>query len=62
MALELDEDDYQWLTRKLMDIADECCAGRIISVLEGGYNLKALSASVASHVACLLGLTETPAK
>lgn len=56
-SLQLVEADYQWLTLELMAVADECCDGRIVSTLEGGYNLKALAASVATHVACLAGLT-----
>ena len=55
-SLRLVEDDYRWLTLELMQIADACCKGRIISSLEGGYNLKALAASVATHVACLAGI------
>ena len=56
-SLNLTEDDYRWVTEALMKLADDCCEGRIISVLEGGYNLKALAASVALHVATLAGLT-----
>lgn len=55
-SLKLVESDYQWLTKQLMLIADECCSGRIISTLEGGYDLNALAASVATHVACLAGI------
>lgn len=58
-SLNLVEADYQWLTRQLMLIADSCCSGRIVSLLEGGYNLKALSASVASHVASLAGIVSS---
>jgi acetoin utilization deacetylase AcuC-like enzyme len=54
-SIMLVEDDFQWLTEALMKIADSCCEGRIVSVLEGGYNLKALAASVAVHVKTLLG-------
>jgi acetoin utilization deacetylase AcuC-like enzyme len=50
------EEDFRWITQKLMDIADCYCAGRIISVLEGGYNLNALAASVAIHVETLMGV------
>jgi acetoin utilization deacetylase AcuC-like enzyme len=57
-SLQLVEADYLWLTQELMAIADECCAGRIVSTLEGGYNLKALAASVATHVACLAGIAQ----
>jgi len=53
-SLLLVEDDFRWLTDQLMEIADTCCNGRIISSLEGGYALKALAASVAAHVSGLL--------
>ena len=55
-GLNLCEDDYRWLTEALMAIAQDCCKGRIISCLEGGYHLNALAASVAAHVAALAGL------
>lgn len=55
-SLRLVEADYDWLTRRLMSIADKCCGGRIVSTLEGGYNLRALAASVAVHVAVLAGI------
>lgn len=48
------EADYAWLTKRLMDVADNCCQGRIVSLLEGGYHLKALAASVAAHVGALM--------
>ncbi|WKJ89112.1 histone deacetylase family protein [Methylomonas montana] len=54
-SLQLEEDDYRWITDELIAIADACCQGRIISALEGGYNLRALAASVAAHVTGLLG-------
>jgi acetoin utilization deacetylase AcuC-like enzyme len=55
-SLRLVVDDYTWLTRQLMAIAADCCENRIVSVLEGGYHLKALAESVAAHVSCLAGL------
>ncbi|AMK78999.1 MULTISPECIES: histone deacetylase family protein [Methylomonas] len=55
-SLTLLEDDYRWITDELNAIADTCCQGRIISALEGGYNLRALASSVAVHVASLMGL------
>ena len=55
-ALGLVADDYRWLTQQLMAIAADCCSGRIVSVLEGGYQLQALAECVAAHVACLAGL------
>ncbi|MFI3198925.1 MAG: histone deacetylase family protein [Methylococcaceae bacterium] len=54
-SIMLVEEDFRWLTQELMNIADRYCDGRMISVLEGGYNLKALAASVAIHVKTLLG-------
>jgi acetoin utilization deacetylase AcuC-like enzyme len=44
------EDDFAWITRGLCDIADEVCGGRVVSTLEGGYDLPALAASAAVHV------------
>jgi len=53
-AIRLVEDDFRWITQEIMVIADCCCKGRIISALEGGYNLEALAASVAIHVKTLM--------
>lgn len=44
------DEDYAWVTRRLSDLADRWCEGRIVSVLEGGYALAALSRSVERHV------------
>jgi acetoin utilization deacetylase AcuC-like enzyme len=52
--LNLVEADYTWVTRKLMEIADASAQGRIVSLLEGGYDLQALSRSVAAHVTALM--------
>lgn len=52
--LTLEEPDYAWLTQIVLDFADEYCDGRVVSVLEGGYNLQALAASVAAHVRVLM--------
>lgn len=54
-GLELDADDFGWVTRKLMDVADTLAGGRVVSVLEGGYDLQGLQQSVAAHVHALLG-------
>ena len=53
--IHLDEDDYVWITREIMAIADSSAGGRLISSLEGGYDLAALGRSVAAHVATLMG-------
>jgi len=52
--LNLVEADYTWVTQKLMEIADESANGRIVSMLEGGYDLQGLSRSVAAHVTALM--------
>ncbi len=48
--LRLTEDDYRWITRELLAVAGECCGGRVVSVLEGGYDLGALARSTEAHV------------
>lgn len=53
-SIMLLEDDFEWVTKQLMCVADSYCKGRIISVLEGGYNLKALASSVAIHIKTLM--------
>ncbi|ATX67131.1 histone deacetylase family protein [Roseinatronobacter bogoriensis] len=52
--LELLEDDFAWVTGALCDIAARHCAGRLVSVLEGGYDLDALGRSVAAHIRVLM--------
>jgi acetoin utilization deacetylase AcuC-like enzyme len=53
-SLRLHESDYEWATRQLMAVADDCCGGRVVSTLEGGYDLEALAASAAAHVRTLM--------
>jgi len=52
--LNLLEPDYAWVTKKLMEVADKHAEGRIVSVLEGGYDLEGLAQSVAAHVGALM--------
>src|SRR5262245_25738374 len=52
--LNLVERDFDWATRKLMEVADASAGGRLVSVLEGGYDLDGLANSVAAHVAALM--------
>ena len=54
-SLNLDAEDFGWVTRKLMDVADTSAGGRIVSVLEGGYDLQGLKESAAAHVGALMG-------
>ncbi|MGB0557105.1 MAG: histone deacetylase family protein [Paracoccaceae bacterium] len=51
--LNWSEDDFVWLTRKLSNVAAKHAKGRLVSVLEGGYDLSALAASVKAHVETL---------
>lgn len=53
--LKLTAPDFAWVTRKLMELADQSAQGRIVSVLEGGYDLQGLGDSVAAHVNELIG-------
>jgi len=48
------ESDYTWVTQKLMDVANESAKGRIVSMLEGGYDLQGLARSAAAHVTELM--------
>jgi acetoin utilization deacetylase AcuC-like enzyme len=54
-SLNLKAEDFGWVTQKLMDVADSSAGGRIVSVLEGGYDLQGLTESVAAHVNALMG-------
>lgn len=52
--LNLSEDDFEWLTKKVMLLANRYAGGRIVSVLEGGYNPRSLAKSVKAHLSCLV--------
>ncbi|MGH1571156.1 histone deacetylase family protein [Methylobacterium sp. P31] len=52
--LALTESDFRWATEHLADLADQACGGRIVSLLEGGYDLIGLARSVEAHVTALL--------
>jgi acetoin utilization deacetylase AcuC-like enzyme len=53
-SLNLFEADFEWATQKLMEVADQSAGGRLVSVLEGGYDLQGLANSAAAHVATLM--------
>lgn len=53
-GLNLVEEDYAWATQQLMEVARSTCGGRLVSVLEGGYDHQALARSVAAHVRTLM--------
>lgn len=54
-GLLLTERDFSETTKRLMDVADKKCGGRVVSLLEGGYDLEGLGRSVAAHVQALMG-------
>jgi acetoin utilization deacetylase AcuC-like enzyme len=53
--LKLDDEDYRWVTEKLVEVADKHSEGRVVSTLEGGYNTDALGRCVVEHVRVLAG-------
>ncbi len=53
-SLNLLEPDFAWATQKIMEVADASAQGRVVSVLEGGYDLQGLSQSTAAHVTALM--------
>ncbi|WP_118137736.1 histone deacetylase family protein [Oceanicella sp. SM1341] len=53
-TLNWEAEDFAWVTERLCDIADAHCGGRLVSSLEGGYDLEGLAASVAAHVGVLM--------
>jgi len=53
--LKLDDEDYRWVTEKLVEVADRHASGRVVSTLEGGYNTDALGRCVVEHVRVLAG-------
>ena len=48
--IELQDADYRWITEEICDIATDRCHGRVASILEGGYDLKALASASRLHV------------
>lgn len=53
-TIQLSERDFIWATKTLCDIADAHCGGRVVSTLEGGYDLEGLGRSTAAHVSVLM--------
>jgi acetoin utilization deacetylase AcuC-like enzyme len=53
--LRLDDGDYRWVTERLVEVAERHAQGRVVSTLEGGYNVEALGRCVVEHVSVLMG-------
>jgi acetoin utilization deacetylase AcuC-like enzyme len=54
-GLRFTDDDYHWITRELMKVAEETADRRVVSILEGGYSLEGLASGTAAHVRALMG-------
>ena len=55
-GVSLTESDFRWVTEKIVEVADTFCSGRVVSALEGGYELSALARSVETHLRVLMNL------
>ena len=53
--MQLEDEDYRWVTERIIGVAERHAQGRVISTLEGGYNLHALKRCAVQHVAPLVG-------
>ena len=54
--LALEDADYTWVTEQLLDLARRHAKGRVVAVLEGGYDLAALASSTAAHLGALMSI------
>ena len=52
--MNLEDEDFGWITREVIGIAVEVCQGRIVSILEGGYSAEGLAGGCAAHVRALM--------
>ena len=52
--MELTDEDFAWMTQQLCAVAARHCEGRLISLLEGGYDLDALGSATAAHLRALM--------
>ena len=52
--LKWEVDDFAWITREVCNLARDCCSSRVVSILEGGYNLDALAACTKAHIENLI--------
>ena len=54
-GLRFTDDDFHWITRELMKVAEETAERRVVSILEGGYSLEGLASGTGAHVRALMG-------
>jgi acetoin utilization deacetylase AcuC-like enzyme len=55
--INLTDANFRWVTEQIVKVADATAKGRIVSVLEGGYELRSLARCVETHLRILMGLT-----
>jgi acetoin utilization deacetylase AcuC-like enzyme len=53
-GLRFTDDDFYWITRELIKVAEEFGEGRVVSILEGGYSMEGLATGTAAHVRALM--------
>ena len=53
--LQLTDEDYGWITAGIRDAAETACGGKVVTLLEGGYDLEALATASSAHVKALTG-------
>jgi len=61
-AISLSTEFYSWMTERMLEAADKHAGGRLISVLEGGYDLDALASSVSVHLQAMAGIASSEPK
>jgi len=54
-GLSLEDEDFYWITKQIMQIAEHSACGRVVSILEGGYSLDGLASGASAHVRALMG-------
>ena len=59
--LEVQDVDYRWITEEICDLANDSCQGRVVSVLEGGYDMEALASASRAHVQGLMNRSQANA-
>ncbi|WP_419905647.1 histone deacetylase family protein [Kiloniella sp.] len=57
-SINLEDEDFGWVSRRIVELAGELCDGRLVSILEGGYNTEALSRSVSLHVKAMMNAVD----
>ncbi|OUS16838.1 acetoin utilization protein [Rhodospirillales bacterium 47_12_T64] len=57
-SINLEDEDFGWVSKRIVELAGELCDGRLVSILEGGYNTEALARSVSLHVMAMMNAVD----